>query len=444
MKKNIIVIGGGILGIFCALYFKKKNKNVTLIEQNNKIGGLFNSIESKNRIFYDHGCHFARETGVKKIDRLLFNFIDEREWRILGNLKYRGFYKSKLSKSFGALDARLLKKKDYLRSIKEFLRIKKLKNNYKNLSTQLVNTFGNTITEKIFKPIIEDKITGIKLDKLPKNFHKWAGMGRLIMFSENLTNELKKRDVFDQRIAYHNTEHGQSKLRNFYPKNKGMGYWINLLEKKLIKLNVNIIKGHKIRKIVDKNNKINHVVLENGKKIECSKLIWTVHPGLLPIKKKITTKENKDMKKIYLYLFHFAFNKKLIPDAHFIQCYDPKFKTYRVTLYPNIINKKDKYYNLTSELIFSKKKNISKLKKIAIKELIKIGIIKKNYKLKDSILQELGKGIPVPSIENLKNINKLNTKYRKRFKNMVLLNLDPLISTGQNLINTFNFLNKND
>ena len=98
-----------------------------------------------------------------------------------------------------------------MRSIKEFLIIKKLKNNYKNLSAQLVNTFGNTITEKIFKPIIEDKITGIKLDKLPKNYHIWAGMGRLVMFSENLTNELKKRDIFDQRIAYHNTEHGQSK-----------------------------------------------------------------------------------------------------------------------------------------------------------------------------------------------------------------------------------------
>ena len=66
-----------------------------------------------------------------------------------------------------------------------------------------------------------------------------------------------------------------------------MGYWINLLEEKLIKLNVNIIKGYKVNKIVDKNNKINHVVLENGKKIECSKLIWSVHPGLLPIKGKL-------------------------------------------------------------------------------------------------------------------------------------------------------------
>ena len=444
MKKNIIVVGGGIVGIFCALYLKKKNKNVTLIEQSSQIGGLFNSIESKNRIFYDHGCHFARETGVKKIDRLLFNFINNRDWRILGNLKYRGFYRSKLSKSFGALDARLLKKKDYSNSIKEFFEIKQISNSFKNLNIQLINTFGKTITEKIFKPIIENKITGLKLDELPKNFHKWAGMDRLIMFSEDLTNELKKKKVFDKRISYHNTEYGQSKLRNFYPKNKGMGYWINLLEKKLIKQNINIVKGYKLTKIVDENKKINYVVLENGKKIKCSKLIWSVNPSLLPIKKKIVKKKNKDLKKIYFYLFHFAFNKRFISDAHFIQCYDPNFKTYRVTLYPNIRNVKDKYFNLTTELIFSKKKNISKLKKIAIKELIKIGIIKKNYKLKDSILQELGKGIPVPSIENLKNINKLNTKYRKRFKNMVLLNLDPLISTGQNLINTFNFLNKND
>ena len=66
MKQNIIVVGGGILGIFCALYLRK-NKNVTIIEQNSKIGGLFNSIKSKSGIFYDHGCHFARETGIKKL-----------------------------------------------------------------------------------------------------------------------------------------------------------------------------------------------------------------------------------------------------------------------------------------------------------------------------------------------------------------------------------------
>ena len=74
-----------------------------------------------------------------------------------------------------------------------------------------------------------------------------------------------------------------------------------------------------------------------------------------------------------------------------------KFKTYRVTLYPNIRNINDKYYNLTSELIFNKK-NINDLEKIAIKELLKIGVIKKNH-IKESISQELGNGIPVASMK---------------------------------------------
>ena len=132
------------------------------------------------------------------------------------------------------------------------------------------------------------------------------------MFSEDLTNELKKKKVFDKRISYHNTEYGQSKLRNFYPKNKGMGYWINLLEKKLIKQNINIVKGYKLTKIVDENKKINYVVLENGKKIKCSKLIWSVNPSLLPIKKKIVKKKIKILKK---FIFTF-FTLHLIKDLY--------------------------------------------------------------------------------------------------------------------------------
>mgnify|MGYP006115055195 CR=1 FL=1 len=40
-NKNIIVVGGGLVGMISALLIKKKFKNVCLIEQSKNLGGLF-------------------------------------------------------------------------------------------------------------------------------------------------------------------------------------------------------------------------------------------------------------------------------------------------------------------------------------------------------------------------------------------------------------------
>ena len=78
----------------------------------------------------------------------------------------------------------------------------------------------------------------------------------------------------------------------------------------------------------------------------------------------------KKMKKVYTTLHHVAFDRSFLTDVYYIQCYDPKFSTYRVTLYPNIkihkslqLNEK-KLFHLTVEVISSEVPQIKLLEKI--------------------------------------------------------------------------------
>ncbi|NLY81534.1 MAG: NAD(P)/FAD-dependent oxidoreductase [Clostridiales bacterium] len=64
MKKNIVIVGGGISGLTAAAFLTEdKNNNVILIEQSEKLGGLVGSFEEKGFVF-DSGIRAIENAGV--------------------------------------------------------------------------------------------------------------------------------------------------------------------------------------------------------------------------------------------------------------------------------------------------------------------------------------------------------------------------------------------
>ena len=376
MRKKIIIIGGGVAGIIASILLQKKFGNVYLIEQGKKIGGLFCSRTFKNGLTFDHGSHFFKATGISEIDKIITKGIDKKKWNILGNLKAGSFFKSKLNSNSPFIDTRLLNKKIYKKGINEILKIKKNKKKTKNLQEQILTSFGKTFTKHIFEPVIKKKSFKCNLRDLDINTHYHFGLGKILAFNSNESKKIKKNKIYDSKFSFHSYKEGQSKLSSYYPKKGGSEEWIKLLRKQLVRLGVKIITNTKVNIISHKNKKFNSIILNNGKKISCSKIFWTIHPGMFLKLSNISLKKNfqKKIKKVYTTLHHIAFDRNFLTDVYYIQCYDPKLSTYRVTLYPNANNpnvnilkplnfKKKKLFHLTVEVISSEVPQIKLLEK---------------------------------------------------------------------------------
>ena len=98
MKKKIfVIVGGGIIGMIASLLVKTKKNKVYLIEQNRELGGLFRSRKLYKNLFFDYGSHFLKQTGITKLDKLIFGNINSGKWNILGNLKGASFFRGELN-----------------------------------------------------------------------------------------------------------------------------------------------------------------------------------------------------------------------------------------------------------------------------------------------------------------------------------------------------------
>ena len=84
--ETILVVGGGIVGVFAALRARqmRPQSRILLIEQDNALGGLLRSDPHPNGLSFDRGTHVLSETGITEIDALLFDKLDEADWRRFG------------------------------------------------------------------------------------------------------------------------------------------------------------------------------------------------------------------------------------------------------------------------------------------------------------------------------------------------------------------------
>ncbi|MGB0383338.1 MAG: FAD-dependent oxidoreductase [Ardenticatenaceae bacterium] len=395
--KKAVVVGGGISGILSAYLLKDKVDEVYLIEKQSTLGGLLRSFTNETGLSFDYGTHFVLSTGLPELDALLFEEMHPESWYTFReSLKEGHYFNGCFYERSGCIDATTLSKDMFAKGITELLNLRQSNLSQENLQDYLENLYGKTFTQYIYQPIYK-KLTGYDLTRLNWKIHNNFHIKRLIITKNSfISNELKKSKFFDERIAYSSFMDGSSKTIKYYSKTKGVGLWVQNFASKIAQQQVKILTNRFVRQIKHENGTVKAVVLNNGEVINCDTLVWTIPIALFLRAAKVNFPIHKPKTKTVI-LIHLTFDAAIQTDLHWVSCYDPSFKSYRITLYPNITTEtvKKPPHHLTVEVLSDGPDFEDNLVSTVKRELFEIGLLPKNAKSIYEKVQILNNAIPI-------------------------------------------------
>lgn len=421
--KTAVVIGGGIAGILSAILLKREFDQITLIEKQERIGGLLNSMQNEQGLWFDYGTHLLRDTGIRELDAILYRHVSEADWHVLDYLKAGNFFRSRLNESSPFPDSRLFPKRLYQKGIMELLAAHEEagEQSFPTLEEQLRATYGNTLTEIFYGPVLR-KFYRTELNELSPNAHMLFGLSRFLAFDASVVDELKKSPLFDNKLAAHHFSEKQSGFKNYYPKEGGIGRWIDQLKKQLDSCGISILTAQSVTHIEHHEQRVASVTLGNGQQLFFDLLVWTI--PVLPFLKLSGIKLNQPIsspRRLLTKIFHFVFDKPFLTDLYYASCYDPKIKTYRVTLYPNIPSPvKRPFYHLTAEVLLEANSNDVSSAEVR-HELDIMGIVARDSKVLYQKEENIAEGFPILTHKFMQDSTLLLKKAQKEFQNVFFL-----------------------
>ena len=332
--KPAIVAGGGIAGIVSALLLARQGWQVTLIEREPECGGLLRSFRGECGTEFDYGPHILTDTGVPELDELLHGDLDPAHWERLPFLRSGHVFAGRLYGDSPFPRLANLPREDYERAVIEMLhRGAPDMEGCANCGEYLEAMFGPTIARRVFGPALE-KFLGIGIDQLAPDAWRYFGLARVLAFDADLTREFKKSPLLDRKIGFHRSEGGTGSSAHYYPKRGGIGQWIELLLGKLRALGGELRTAASIRAIERQGGKAVAVTLEDGQRLPCDLLVWSINPALalkaLGMDRKLGAIPMRRSR-----LFYYVFDRPFATDTFYAQCLDPGFRTFRVTLFSN-------------------------------------------------------------------------------------------------------------
>lgn len=409
---NIVIVGGGIIGIVASILLQSKNHKVTLIEKSNQLGGLLNSIPTNDGNYLDFGSHVPRETGIETLDNILFKDLPKNDWNKYQFANVGNYFANKINSDSQFIDVSELSSEIFIKGLSDLLLCNKQGNlELNNEEASLYNQFGQTYGMEVYKPLLTKLFGNINLIDLEPNSHNLFGYSRLIVGNQQFTDKLKEVPYLDNRIAHTKNSIGYSNKSNYYPKKPGIYQWIEHLKKSALDSGVVILTEDFVIKL-NLNDK--YIFTNKGNKLNYDKVLWTLPKGLLEniIAEQSQITESLEFRGVNI--FHLKYDGELQVKNHYVYCNDTNMKSFRVTLYDNLTQTTTNW--CTVEVIGDRMVEITKI----FDELKIMGILDKKSKLKDSQLIYIKNGFPIPKkkeANSRSDLSKLNDE-------IIILNKD--------------------
>lgn len=409
MRKTIVV-GGGIVGITAAYFAKKRGDEVVLIESDQRLGGLLKS-DCNEYGSFDFGTHIASKTGVKELDEFLFSdFTDENSY--IFNLGRSGnYFNGELNDASPYTSVKSLPDDVLNKGSMELLS----SNNDlgENLEETLINRYGVTFYEYVFKENIENTF-GCSASELASECLNFFDMDRLLIFDVLTTEKLKTIDDFDKKIAYWGASKGCEK---FYPKVGGIGKWIINLEEKLDDIGVHVRLSTVIKGINNVGSSFS-VQTENDV-FEADELVWTLSSALLNrfIKTPVQTKKPVFRK---TGLYDFVFQEPLKTKSYYINVRDNDILANRITFYQNL-EVAPTFFACTVEVLQNEGFDFDSGIDESLSHLYRMGLVDENNKCIFKQHREVKEGFPALTTEMVSSLKVLNDYYQENNPGIVLL-----------------------
>jgi phytoene dehydrogenase-like protein len=262
LGKSVAIIGGGISGTLCALLLAKKGYEVSIVEKQKQLGGLF-SVFKREGLTFDVGFHYA---GSLHKDSFLFeslkslNILKESDIEIL-SYPDKLIINNKEIKVGGGIEefTNLLKK--------NFPEEDKIDDFIDKLVTTALKFYKSDLSESLI--LDSQNLKGV-LDYYFKSYE----IKKIISYISYFYGSMSDEGQFSvHSLLLYDILTTPAKIKG------GSKTVIDNIIKQLKEYNVEIITGNKVEKIlVDNSGNFKGLKINNGTNLYSDYCISTIHP----------------------------------------------------------------------------------------------------------------------------------------------------------------------
>jgi len=326
-SKTIIIIGGGIGGLYSAWKLLKKGFKVIVLEKQNHLGGLTTSI-SYNEYKMDIGPHFITTPKNSELTEEIEELM-KKEIIPIPNIHkwYRVFFKNSVLEEYPPLYNLIFKNglKSFLYSLFSYatskIKYSYTKTDFKSAKDYIICNYGSYLYNIWFKPYLDFNYGE---NNLP------------ITIVQGIFPELKLRDILckiRKRKGKNKTEEKIVKVNYWYFK-QGMGSLPNTLTKKIESLGGKIILSVDIKNIEHEKQPKEISVIQDGKEsiLNADMILYTTPSAITKIwfKDYVQFEDIKEKSSNGILICLFVDHPKIV-DWWLMTNYDSGFSFFRIT-----------------------------------------------------------------------------------------------------------------